>query len=368
MYLVGCFNASPFPVRLFFFFFVLISKFSTQTMTRFLADQTNTHPPSTSSSPKKYTRDELEAQFMRLYREMCAKEEEEEDTPPAGVDSPEDVNDDFGQKHHRFLVGKDDKEDKQLRAKTSYVMDVSTLEENERVKLARVREQQRKDQQRKDFEIQRLKRTVKMLCEQQQRQKGNNNNDDDNAGSESDRRNRRKGIDAESVDVLTEYDAELKSREIIIAELREALSETKRNANARTIERKPTSASSSTKLTLNCNTSDEREEILFLRRELRKSENAREKDSAKHLDLALREKRVALREKATNTRDKRLELLEFERAKILERAKVAETNVALLTSSLEKVEKQNQKYLEQLRASRKRDVVADRYTNRAYYY
>ena len=105
---------------------------------------------------------------MRLYREMCAKEEEEEeeeDTPPAGVDSPEDVNDDFGQKHHRFLVGKEDKEDKQLRAKTSYVMDVSTLEENERVKLARVREQQRKD-----FEIERLKRTVKMLCEQQQQQ------------------------------------------------------------------------------------------------------------------------------------------------------------------------------------------------------
>ena len=89
---------------------------------------------------------------------------------------------------------------------------------------------------------------------------------------------------------------------------------------------------------------------------------------AKHLDLALLEKRVALREKATNTRDKRLEFLEFERAKILERAKVAETNVALLTSSLEKVEKQNQKHLEQLRASRKRDVEADRYTNRAYYY
>mgnify|MGYP003315976176 FL=1 len=247
-------------------------------------------------------------------------------------------------------------------------MDVSTLEKNERVKLARVREQQRKD-----FEIERLKRTVKMLCEQQQqqqqqRQKGNNDYDYD-YNSESDRRNRgRKGIDAESVDVLTEYDAELKSREIIIAELREALSETKRNANARTIERKPTSASSSTKLTLNCNTSDEREEILFLRRELRKSENAREKDSAKHLDLALREKRVALREKATNTRDKRLELLEFERAKILERAKVAETNVALLQSSLEKVEKQNQKHLEQLRATRKRDVEADRYTNRAYYY
>ncbi|CAL6432121.1 unnamed protein product [Bathycoccus prasinos] len=340
-------------------------------MTRFLADQTNTHPPSTSSSSKKYTRDELEAQFMRLYREMCAKEEEEEeeeDTPPAGVDSPEDVNDDFRQKHHRFLVGKEDKEEQELRAKTSYVMDVSTLEENERVKLARVREQQRKD-----FEIQRLKRTVKMLCEQQQqrqrqRQKGNNDYDYDyDYNSESDRHNRRKEIDAESVDVLTEYDAELKSREIVIAELREALSETKRNANARTIERKP-SASSSTKLTLNCNTSDEREEILFLRRELRKSENAREKDSAKHLDLALREKRVALREKATNTRDKRLELLEFERAKILERAKVAETNVALLTSSLEKVEKQNQKYLEQLRASRKRDVEADRYTNRAYYY
>ena len=300
---------------------------------------------------------------MRLYREMCVKEEEEEDTPPAGVDSPEDVNDDFGQKHHRFLVGKEDKEDKQLRAKTSYVMDVSTLEENERVKLARVREQQRKD-----FEIERLKRTVKMLCEQQQqRQKGNNDYDYD-YNSESDRRNRRKGIDAESVDVLTEYDAELKSRELVIAELRKALSETKRNANARTIERKPTSASSSTKLTLNCNTSDEREEILFLRRELRKSENAREKDSAKHLDLALREKRVALREKATNTRDKRLELLEFERAKILERAKVAETNVALLQSSLEKVEKQNQKYLEQLRALRKRDVEADRYMNRAYYY
>ena len=32
--------------------------------------------------------------------------------------------------------------------------------------------------------------------------------------------------------MLTEYDAELKSRELVIAELREALGETKRNANS----------------------------------------------------------------------------------------------------------------------------------------
>ena len=53
-----------------------------------------------------------------------------------------------------------------------------------------------------------------------------------------------------------------------------------------------------------------------------------------YLDLALPTNKsldcIALRLKATNTRDKRLEFLEFERAKICERAKVAETNVALL--------------------------------------
>ena len=238
----------------------------------------------------------------------------------------------------------EEEDEEELRAKTAYVMDVSSLEENEALKIARIRERQMKN-----FEIERLKRTVKMLCEART--------------SSSKKRKEDESID----DVLTEYDEELKRREAIIANLREELRETRRNAADDSRARKP-GASSSSALKLNANRNDEKEEILFLRRELRKSEIAREKDAAKHHDLTLREKRVSLREKAATTRDKRLELLESERGKILARAKTAETAVATLTSSSEKLEKQNQLLLEQLRVLRKREVDADRYSKRLYYY
>ena len=241
----------------------------------------------------------------------------------------------------------EEEDEEELRAKTAYVMDVSSLEENEALKIARIRERQMKN-----FEIERLKRTVKMLCE----------------ARTSTSKKRKEDEDAESIDdVLTEYDEELKRREAIIANLREELRETRRNAADDNRARKP-GASSSPALKLNANRNDEKEEILFLRRELRKSEIAREKDAAKHHDLTLREKRVSLREKAATTRDKRLELLESERGKILARAKTAETAVATLTSSSEKLEKQNQLLLEQLRVLRKREVDADRYSKRLYYY
>lgn len=319
-------------------------------MTRLLADQTT----NTTSSKKKY--DELDADFKRLFREILG-DAGEEDTNGASsssmsgdksIDSmmdfktrkKEDTTEDI------FAMNAEEEEE-ELRAKTSYVMDVSSLEENEALKIARIRERQMKD-----FEIERLKRTVKMLCE----------------ARTSSSKKRKEDEDAESIDdVLTEYDEELKRREAIIANLREELRETRRNAADDSRTRKP-GASSSSALKLNANRNDEKEEILFLRRELRKSETAREKDAAKHHDLTLREKRVSLREKAATTRDKRLELLESERGKILARAKTAETAVATLTSSSEKLEKQNQLLLEQLRVLRKREVDADRYSKRLYYY
>lgn len=320
-------------------------------MTRLLADQTT----NTTSSKKKY--DELDADFKRLFREILG-DAEEEDTNGASSSSSsgdksidsmmdfktrkkEDTTEDI------FAMNAEEEEE-ELRAKTSYVMDVSSLEENEALKIARIRERQMKD-----FAIERLKRTVKMLCE---------------ARMASSSKKRKEDEDAESIDgVLTEYDEELKRREAIIANLREELRETRRNAADDSRARKP-GVSSSSALKLNANRNDEKEEILFLRRELRKSETAREKDAAKHHDLTLREKRVSLREKAATTRDKRLELLESERGKILARAKTAETAVATLTSSSEKLEKQNQLLLEQLRVLRKREVDADRYSKRLYYY
>ena len=328
-------------------------------MTRFLADQTNTAagPPSSSatSSSKKY--DELDSYFKRLFREILDasnvnRNDAEEETGASSsskknIDSMDFKTRKSEETTEEIFATNEDEEEEELRAKTSYVMDVSSLEENEALKIARIRERQMKE-----FEIERLKRTVKMLCE----------------ARTSSSKKRKEDEDAESIDdVLTEYDEELKRREAIIANLREELLETRRNAADDSRARKP-GASSSSALKLNANRNDEKEEILFLRRELRKSETAREKDAAKHHDLTLREKRVSLREKAATTRDKRLELLESERGKILARAKTAETAVATLTSSSEKLEKQNQLLLEQLRVLRKREVDADRYSKRLYYY
>lgn len=327
-------------------------------MTRFLADQTNTAAgPSSSatSSSKKY--DELDSYFKRLFREILdasnqTRNDAEEETGASSsskknIDSMDFKTRKSEETTEELFATNEEEEEEELRAKTSYVMDVSSLEENEALKIARIRERQMKN-----FEIERLKRTVKMLCE----------------ARTSSSKKRKEDEDAESIDdVLTEYDEELKRREAIIANLREELRETRRNAADDSRARKP-GASSSSALKLNANRNDEKEEILFLRRELRKSETAREKDAAKHHDLTLREKRVSLREKAATTRDKRLEFLESERGKILARAKTAETAVATLTSSSEKLEKQNQLLLEQLRVLRKREVDADRYSKRLYYY
>jgi len=323
-------------------------------MTRFLADQTNTAAgPSSSatSSSKKY--DELDSYFKRLFREILdasnqtrndAEEETGASSSKKNIDSMDFKTRKSEETTEEIFAMNEEEDEEELRAKTAYVMDVSSLEENEALKIARIRERQMKE-----FEIERLKRTVKMLCEART--------------SSSKKRKEDESID----DVLTEYDEELKRREAIIANLREELRETRRNAADDSRARKP-GASSSSALKLNANRNDEKEEILFLRRELRKSEIAREKDAAKHHDLTLREKRVSLREKAATTRDKRLELLESERGKILARAKTAETAVATLTSSSEKLEKQNQLLLEQLRVLRKREVDADRYSKRLYYY
>ena len=319
-------------------------------MTRFLADQTNTAAgPSSSatSSSKKY--DALDSYFKRLFREILdasnqTRNDAEEETGASSSKKNIDSMDFKTRKSEETTEEIFAMNEEELRAKTAYVMDVSSLEENEALKIARIRERQMKN-----FEIERLKRTVKMLCEART--------------SSSKKRKEDESID----DVLTEYDEELKRREAIIANLREELRETRRNAADDSRARKP-GASSSSALKLNANRNDEKEEILFLRRELRKSEIAREKDAAKHHDLTLREKRVSLREKAATTRDKRLELLESERGKILARAKTAETAVATLTSSSEKLEKQNQLLLEQLRVLRKREVDADRYSKRLYYY
>ena len=57
--------------------------------------------------------------------------------------------------------GIEEEDDEELVAKTSYVVDVASLEESDALKIARLRERQQKD-----FEIERLKRIVMMLCEQ----------------------------------------------------------------------------------------------------------------------------------------------------------------------------------------------------------
>ena len=311
-----------------------------QKMTR-LADRTNASS-STSTSSRGGFRDELNATFNALYEEMRLLSDHEEmnaqkkttlvkknfDSNASNSSTRKESIEDGG------IEEEEDDDDDELVAKTSYVLDVASLEESDALKIARLRERQQKD-----FEIERLKRIVKMLCEQK-----------------TNAERRRKDDDVDATDVLSEYDKELKTREKIIEELREELNALKKSASDR-IDKK-FRASSSSPLESNASASSN-EEIVFLRRELRKSELARDRDSKTHLDLCLREKRVSLREKSTSTRDKRLAFLETERAKILRRATTAETNVSALTSALDKAEKRNQRLMaEQLRnAVRKRDGV-----------
>ena len=309
-------------------------------MTRLADDRTNaSSSPSTSSRGCGF-RDELNATFNALYEEMRLLSDHDEEMNPAqkktttlvkkNFDSNASSNSSKTRKESIEEEEDDDDEEEELVAKTSYVLDVASLEESDALKIARLRERQQKD-----FEIERLKRIVKMLCEQK-----------------TNAERRRKDDDVDATDVLSEYDKELKTREKIIEELREELNALKKSASDR-IDRK-FRASSSSPLESNAAASSN-EEIVFLRRELRKSELARDRDSKTHLDLCLREKRVSLREKSTSTRDKRLAFLETERAKILRRATTAETNVSALTSALDKAEKRNQRLMaEQLR---KRDGV-----------
>ena len=313
-------------------------------MTRLADDRTNaSSSPSTSSRGCGF-RDELNATFNALYEEMRLLSDHDEEMNPAqkktmtlvkkNFDSNASSNSSKTRKESIEEEEDDDDEEEELVAKTSYVLDVASLEESDALKIARLRERQQKD-----FEIERLKRIVKMLCEQK-----------------TNAERRRKDDDVDATDVLSEYDKELKTREKIIEELREELNALKKSASDR-IDKK-FRASSSSPLESNAAASSN-EEIVFLRRELRKSELARDRDSKTHLDLCLREKRVSLREKSTSTRDKRLAFLETERAKILRRATTAETNVSALTSALDKAEKRNQRLMaEQLRnAVRKRDGV-----------
>ena len=312
-----------------------------QKMTRLADDRTNaSSSPSTSSRGCGF-RDELNATFNALYEEMRLLSDHDEEMNPAQKKTTTLVKKNFdsnassnSSKTRKESIEEeeddDDDEEEELVAKTSYVLDVASLEESDALKIARLRERQQKD-----FEIERLKRIVKMLCEQK-----------------TNAERRRKDDDVDATDVLSEYDKELKTREKIIEELREELNALKKSASDR-IDRK-FRASSSSPLESNAAASSN-EEIVFLRRELRKSELARDRDSKTHLDLCLREKRVSLREKSTSTRDKRLAFLETERAKILRRATTAETNVSALTSALDKAEKRNQRLMaEQLR---KRDGV-----------
>ncbi len=317
-----------------------------QKMTRLADDRTNaSSSPSTSSRGCGF-RDELNATFNALCEEMMRLLSDHNEEMNAqkkttlvkkNFDSNASSNSSKTRKESIEDGGieeEEDDDDDELVAKTSYVLDVASLEESDALKIARLRERQQKD-----FEIERLKRIVKMLCEQK-----------------TNAERRRKDDDVDATDVLSEYDKELKTREKIIEELREELNALKKSASDR-IDRK-FRASSSSPLESNAAASSN-EEIVFLRRELRKSELARDRDSKTHLDLCLREKRVSLREKSTSTRDKRLAFLETERAKILRRATTAETNVSALTSALDKAEKRNQRLMaEQLRnAVRKRDGV-----------
>ena len=312
-------------------------------MTRLADDRTNaSSSPSTSSRGCGF-RDELNATFNALCEEMMRLLSDHNEEMNAqkkttlvkkNFDSNASSNSSKTRKESIEEEEDDDDDEEELVAKTSYVLDVASLEESDALKIARLRERQQKD-----FEIERLKRIVKMLCEQK-----------------TNAERRRKDDDVDATDVLSEYDKELKTREKIIEELREELNALKKSASDR-IDRK-FRASSSSPLESNAAASSN-EEIVFLRRELRKSELARDRDSKTHLDLCLREKRVSLREKSTSTRDKRLAFLETERAKILRRATTAETNVSALTSALDKAEKRNQRLMaEQLRnAVRKRDGV-----------
>ena len=308
-------------------------------MTR-LADRTNASS-STSTSSRGGFRDELNATFNALYEEMRLLSDHEEMNAQKkttlvkkNFDSNASNSSTRKESIEDGIEEEEDDDEEELVAKTSYVLDVASLEESDALKIARLRERQQKD-----FEIEKLKRIVKMLCEQK-----------------TNAERQRKDDDVDATDVLSEYDKELKTREKIIEELREELNALKKSASDR-IDRK-FRASSSSPLESNAAASSN-EEIVFLRRELRKSELARDRDSKTHLDLCLREKRVSLREKSTSTRDKRLALLETERAKILRRATTAETNVSALTSALDKAEKRNQRLMaEQLRnAVRKRDGV-----------
>ena len=315
-----------------------------QKMTRLADDRTNaSSSPSTSSRGCGF-RDELNATFNALCEEMRLLSDHNEEMNAQKkttlVKKNFDSNASNSSKTRKESIEdggieeEEDDDDDELVAKTSYVLDVASLEESDALKIARLRERQQKD-----FEIERLKRIVKMLCEQK-----------------TNAERRRKDDDVDATDVLSEYDKELKTREKIIEELREELNALKKSASDR-IDKK-FRASSSSPLESNAAASSN-EEIVFLRRELRKSELARDRDSKTHLDLCLREKRVSLREKSTSTRDKRLAFLETERAKILRRATTAETNVSALTSALDKAEKRNQRLMaEQLRnAVRKRDGV-----------
>ena len=211
-------------------------------MTRFLADQTNTAAgPSSSatSSSKKY--DELDSYFKRLFREILdasnqtrndAEEETGASSSKKNIDSMDFKTRKSEETTEEIFAMNEEEDEEELRAKTAYVMDVSSLEENEALKIARIRERQMKN-----FEIERLKRTVKMLCEART--------------SSSKKRKEDESID----DVLTEYDEELKRREAIIANLREELRETRRNAADDSRARKP-GASSSSALKLNANRND----------------------------------------------------------------------------------------------------------------
>ena len=346
MYVARCFTASSRPsiaLSLFFFQKSLLSSIQCrrikkpQKMTRLADDRTNaSSSPSTSSRGCGF-RDELNATFNALCEEMMRllsdhNEEMNAQKKTTLVKKNFDSNASSNSSKTRKESIEDEEydDDEELVAKTSYVLDVASLEESDALKIARLRERQQKD-----FEIERLKRIVKMLCEQK-----------------TNAERRRKDDDVDATDVLSEYDKELKTREKIIEELREELNALKKSASDR-IDKK-FRASSSSPLESNAAASSN-EEIVFLRRELRKSELARDRDSKTHLDLCLREKRVSLREKSTSTRDKRLAFLETERAKILRRATTAETNVSALTSALDKAEKRNQRLMaEQLR---KRDVV-----------
>ena len=189
-----------------------------QKMTRLADDRTNaSSSPSTSSRGCGF-RDELNATFNALCEEMMRllsdhNEEMNAQKKTTLVKKNFDSNASSNSSKTRKESIKDggieeeeDDDDDELVAKTSYVLDVASLEESDALKIARLRERQQKD-----FEIERLKRIVKMLCEQK-----------------TNAERRRKDDDVDATDVLSEYDKELKTREKIIEELREELNALKK--------------------------------------------------------------------------------------------------------------------------------------------